>query len=368
MNLKDANGQMRNPPARLMRGDIEMTKQLIHSLNYAQKYTSGVLSWSESPAEIEEATLDKIMSDFEEMVSTGLDKNRLNFLWVKHEDKGRVELHFVIPNVDLETGKRFAPYFDRVDRARFRAWERSTNATYGFTDPSDPGRKKNLQLPMHLPNDKKQATDSINFVISTLIRTNHINNRDQVIQCLNKRGYSINRTGHDYISIQDAVGKKLRLRGAFYESGFTSIEAIKVLITDTKKRSENDIQRLQDELEVQLKKRSDYIESRYPVINFSDADEAAEPVIKQEQNINDERCISKLKAGEVQHDPTRKPSNNNIAEHAATKQSTLQPIEHAIRNLERTAQLFCSRVGSAIGRIGRSINQLRKSATNTYNY
>ena len=368
MNPKDASGQVRNTPALLMRGDIDLTKRLIHGLNFAQRYTSGVLSWSESPAEIEEATLDKIMSDFENMVGAGLEKDRLNWLWVKHQDKGRVELHFVIPNVDLGSGKRFATYFDRVDRARFRAWERLNNARHDFTDPSDPIRKRNLQLPIHLPDDKKQATQTINFVISTLIRTHHINNRDEVIQCLKKRGYEINRTGQNYISIQDKNGKKLRLRGNFYEVGFTSVDAIKIPIADTKKRSESELQKLEIELETQLKKRRDYIESRYQPIKVSDSDDVAAPAIKPSQIIDNEMSISKPTLGDSENDSIRKLSEGSFTEHAATERPTLSAIELAIRKLERTSQLFCNRIGVAIERIGGAIATLRKVPKNVFTY
>jgi hypothetical protein len=368
INPMDANGQVRDPPAKLIRGDINMTKQLIRGLNFSQKYTSGVLSFSESHSEIDENTLDKVMTDFESMVGAGLEKNRLNFLWVKHLDKGRVELHFIIPNLDLDTGKRFATYFDRVDRARFRAWERLNNAIHGFTDPSDLASKRNLQLPIHLPNDKQLATESINFVISTLIRTHHIHSRDEVIQCLKKRGYEINRVSQNYISIQDTAGKKLRLRGAFYEADFTSVESIKVSITDTKKHSESDIQKLEINLETQLKKRRDYIETRYQSIKVIDIDDDAAPVIKPNHRVDEDASLSIFKDGKLQHDSIRKLSDRSSTEYSEREQSALQSIEFTIRELERSVKLFCSKAGSAIERISRSINQLRKSATSTYTY
>ena len=35
----------------------------------------------------------------------GLEKNQYSILWVEHQDKGRLELNFVIPNMELQTGK-----------------------------------------------------------------------------------------------------------------------------------------------------------------------------------------------------------------------------------------------------------------------
>ncbi|MGK3295905.1 hypothetical protein ACSLNR_28615, partial [Escherichia coli] len=41
-----------------------------------------------------------------------------SILWVEHQDKGRLELNFVIPNMELANGKRLQPYYDRADRPR----------------------------------------------------------------------------------------------------------------------------------------------------------------------------------------------------------------------------------------------------------
>ncbi|MBW6098867.1 relaxase/mobilization nuclease domain-containing protein [Escherichia coli] len=40
---------------------------------------------------------------------------------MEHRDKGRLELNFVIPNMELQTGKRLQPYYDRADRPRIDA-------------------------------------------------------------------------------------------------------------------------------------------------------------------------------------------------------------------------------------------------------
>ena len=54
----------------------------------------------------------------------GLDKDQYQILWVQHQDKvnqdtgeTRLELNFVIPNVEL-TGKRLQPFYAPVDLDR----------------------------------------------------------------------------------------------------------------------------------------------------------------------------------------------------------------------------------------------------------
>ncbi|MGU0043982.1 hypothetical protein ACVXHA_22160 [Escherichia coli] len=57
---------------------------------------------------------------FERVLMPGLEKNQYSILWVEHQDKGRLELNFVIPNMELQSGK-LQPYYDRADRPRIDA-------------------------------------------------------------------------------------------------------------------------------------------------------------------------------------------------------------------------------------------------------
>ncbi|WP_257293309.1 relaxase/mobilization nuclease domain-containing protein, partial [Neisseria gonorrhoeae] len=119
--------------ARLLRGDPEETAALINSSDYAKKYTAGCLSFEESniPAEQKHALMDS----FEECIFAGLDKDQYNCLWVEHRDKGRLELNFVIPNIELLSGKRLQPYYYyAADRGRVDAWRTMQNLTHGYSD------------------------------------------------------------------------------------------------------------------------------------------------------------------------------------------------------------------------------------------
>ena len=363
MNEKDANCNLRIPPAILMRGDINITKRLINHSNFAQKYTSGVLSWAESPSEVDASKLEEIMDGFESMVGTGLENNRLNFLWVKHEDKGRVELHFVVPNVELSTGKRFATYFDRTDRPRFRAWERLTNAVYKFCDPSDPAMKQKLSLPENLPKDKVEATEIIHKHISMLIKYKKIQNREDVIQSLKNSGYKINREGKDYISIQDKEGKKIRLRGAFYQENFSSIEMLEPQ-PKPKAKSKKEIEELRIELDKQLDKRKKYIKSRYKSAE-SLIPTSLDAMFSQTLESESDKVNNTLK--EVnENDSIRKFNDKNFKTNGAGEQPKIRGIDGAINKLGRTTQLFYRSLQYTIDTITRSIVSFRKA--NNCNY
>ena len=41
------------------------------------------------------------MEDFEKHLLPSLESDQYNILWVEHTDKGRLELNFVIPKIEL---------------------------------------------------------------------------------------------------------------------------------------------------------------------------------------------------------------------------------------------------------------------------
>ncbi|ELE1258291.1 relaxase/mobilization nuclease domain-containing protein, partial [Escherichia coli] len=119
--------------ATVLQGNPEEVRELIDATPFAKKYTSGVLSFAET--ELPPGGREKVMASFERVLMPGLEKNQYSILWVEHQDKGRLELNFVIPNMELETGKRLQPYYDRADRPRIDAWQTLVNHHYGLHDP-----------------------------------------------------------------------------------------------------------------------------------------------------------------------------------------------------------------------------------------
>jgi hypothetical protein len=128
--------------AKILQGNPEITRHLAEGLQFKNKYTVGVLSFEEK--DISEKDKAEIMESFENTLLAGLDKERYNITWIEHQDKGRLELNFVIPKVDLDTGKSMNPYFDRTDRELIDTWKNVINHEYQLTDPNDPAKKQAL--------------------------------------------------------------------------------------------------------------------------------------------------------------------------------------------------------------------------------
>ena len=105
--------------ASILRGNPEITKELINSTDYARRYTSGCLSFEEAPDAVTDKTKAQIMDIFEQTIFAGLESDQYNILWVEHTDKDktdtagnvikdadgkpikRLELNFLIPSLGM---------------------------------------------------------------------------------------------------------------------------------------------------------------------------------------------------------------------------------------------------------------------------
>ena len=115
--------------------------------------------------DLQEHQKQEIMESFEKTLLVGLEKDQYSILWVQHQDKDRLELNFVIANVELHSGKRLQPYYDPVDRPRLNAWKDLVNDRYQLHDPNDPINKRELCTPNDLPRAKKTHQKRLQGVV-----------------------------------------------------------------------------------------------------------------------------------------------------------------------------------------------------------
>ena len=137
-------GVRRDPAPVVVRGDPTRTKALIDSLSFKHKYTSGVLSFS--PGEVITPEMEKsIIEQFERTAFAGLERDQYDILWVRHSHTsgGRHELHFLIPRVELRSGRsiNIAPP-RKSTREMFDALRTKINREFGLADPGDPANAR----------------------------------------------------------------------------------------------------------------------------------------------------------------------------------------------------------------------------------
>ncbi|MEO0916235.1 MAG: relaxase/mobilization nuclease domain-containing protein, partial [Pseudomonadota bacterium] len=131
----DANGDRRTVDPVELRGDANRFQRLIDECHRKWRYTSGVVSFSDFDRPDEDVQ-NEIMDAFEDFAFAGKDRSTWDIYWVRHQDKGNTELHFVIPRVDLETGQDLNA-FQRGWDAHWRPFQRDICFQYGLADPHE---------------------------------------------------------------------------------------------------------------------------------------------------------------------------------------------------------------------------------------
>ncbi len=232
--------------ASVLQGKPEEIRELIDASPYAKKYTSGVLSFAEQ--DLPPGQREKLMASFERVLMPGLDKDQYSVLWVEHQDKGRLELNFLIPNTDLLTGKRLQPYYDRADRPRIDAWQTIVNGRLGLHDPNAPENRRALVTPSALPKAKQEAAQAITRGLLILASNGELKTRQDVTEALEVAGFEVVRTTKNSISIADPDGgRNIRLKGAIYEQSFNAGEGLRAEIesaaADYRRDAESRLQR-----------------------------------------------------------------------------------------------------------------------------
>lgn len=259
------NQEKHDNKAEILQGDPELSRDIAEGLDFANTYTVGCLSFEED--NIPEEDKRAIMERFEQSMFAGLDKEQYNILWVQHTDKDRLELNFFIPNVELTSGKRLQPYYDKADRPITENFKQVINHEYGLTDPNAPEKQQTLITKDRLPKAKKEALEAINNGIEELAKAGQINSREDVIQALEGAGFEIARATPKNLSIK-TEGQNLRLKGAFYEQSFQFGEGIRETIEErndqyNRERGER-YQTARKRLDSVVSKRKQEFRKRYP--------------------------------------------------------------------------------------------------------
>jgi hypothetical protein len=231
ISCRNVDGTSRIPPPEILEGDPVLTSRLIDSLPFMHKYTSGVLSFS--PGEIIPPEMERdIMDSFERTAFAGLQPDQYAILWVRHQHANHHELHFLVPRVELATGRsmNISPP-GRACRELFDTFRSMINARYGLANPDDPARARDVSLPAHIAKLKavgarkgEKLKQDIREIITEQVKrevaAGRITDQGGVVRYLEGQGFTINRAGRDYVTvIEPSEGTKIRLRGVFFSQG-----------------------------------------------------------------------------------------------------------------------------------------------------
>jgi len=223
----------KNETAKTLKGNNNLTRDLIKNNTNKLKYRSGVLAFgSDRPTKKQ---VMEIIELFEESTFAGLDKDQYNSLWVEHNDKDNYHIHFVIPRLELSTMKAFNPHYHKADQKRLMLMQDYINREYFLINPYDLERRQtNLQKDIR-PNMKdKELKEMLYKYIDKAYIDGLIENRDDVIKTLEEAGFTIKKS-KNFISIVRENEKNIRLKGVFYNEYFTSRTGLREELEEEKR-------------------------------------------------------------------------------------------------------------------------------------
>ena len=231
------NERMAAGTAKVVKGDENLTRAIIKGIDFKQKTCFGVLSFEEKHDFLTEEQKLKIIKDFERALLGDYMLDRVNVLWVEHSDKnGRLELNFLIPKIDLVTGKSFNSYLAKFDQRRIDLIKRMINDEYSLSSPDDPAREQTISA------SKKnighyQNLEELDKKLHDLVKEGYIKNRDHIIELLNQSGIEVTRSTKKSITVMLPNQKtKNRLKGGIYDANFTGAQGLGELSQSSSRR------------------------------------------------------------------------------------------------------------------------------------
>lgn len=265
----------REPAAELISGDREAIERLCAECEFKNRYTSGVLSFSEDESRTlksEPEKLDQILEDWKNFAFAGIKDDCRPALIVKHEHKNRLEFHYLIPRTSIESGKYFNPFPPNYSGKRGKGANSefiNDNDTftdfmckkYGLQNPRAPEVKRSIKID---PRDnQKDIKQKLHNHLIKAVNAGAINNRADIITILKDSGFEITRAGADYISVKAPGSEKaMRLKGGIYEDrkSFEQFRTELELTADSR-----DFEKVARDYNSVLQKRTSEIKKRHRV-------------------------------------------------------------------------------------------------------
>ena len=310
----------------VLEGNPTLSRKIAESLKFATPYTVGALSFEER--NLDDSQKREIMAKFESAIFAGLDKEQYNISWIEHTDKGRLELNFFIPNVELTTGKRLQPYYDKSDRPLVENFKQVINHEYGLSDPNAPEKRQLMISRQDLPKDKQGALNAIQDGLIALAKQGRINDRQDIINALESSGFEIARVTDKSISIK-TEGQNLRLKGAFYEKDFrigdSLSETIRERAEQYQRTSAERYHTARDKLERAVEYRERQFQEKYPN-RTAELDRAHEKTIQNTIHSRDDFDL----------DIRGRTGVDDMASRTAVQRD--EPMESISRAMENTKQ------------------------------
>ncbi|MDF9776267.1 relaxase/mobilization nuclease domain-containing protein [Pseudomonas baetica] len=265
----------REPVAELISGDREVIERLCAECDFKNRYTSGVLSFSEEESKFLKETpetIGQLLKDWEDFAFAGVKDDCRVSLIVKHQHKNRLEFHYIIPRINIESGKYFNPFPPNYNGKRGKgansefikhndAFTDFICKKYELQNPRAPGVTRSIKISPH--DTQKDIKQKLHSQLIKAIGAGIINSRKEVISILKECGFEVTRAGADYISVKaPGTQKAMRLTGGIYEDrkSFEHLRTELVLTEDSRS-----FEKITQDYDSVLQKRTSEVKNRHRI-------------------------------------------------------------------------------------------------------
>lgn len=283
LSMYDHDGKLRSVAPKILDGDPQLTKDICKYFceNFSHKTVSGVMSFRDN----EKPTDKQKMEAIEEFKKTFLGnmREKVNCLFVEHNDKGNCEIHYVINRVELfnindlfdlsQSGRHFNP-FPPGDGTKklMKLFSEKLNQKFDFKEvKTDPLRQKFTQDEMKCMNKERHGIKNlkekikISEALEDMVKLGMLKNRKQLVEFLKEEGYKIERLSDDYLSIKNPVegGRNIRFKGGiFAEHNGLDYNEVKELAKNKPRKS---LEETEQKINKLVEKRAEYNTKRFKV-------------------------------------------------------------------------------------------------------
>ncbi len=258
--------------ARVLHGNEELTMSIIKeaSKKFKWAWSSGVMSFEEN---LSDEVLREIAEKHREITFCGLAPDQCNSLYIVHSDKGRSEIHYIAPRMELSSGKSLNLYYVKRDFKKKDLYQDLINLEYGLSSPKASNKRELITQ-----NKKKWATKKttmrkeIDEAVLNLINAGDVQSRDDIIDFLRENDFEINRTGKESIFVlHDSIRRKdkdktldpIKLRGKIYGENFTDWGSLETSIREEDTPEKRGIEEVRRELDAIVRTQAEYNRKRY---------------------------------------------------------------------------------------------------------
>lgn len=183
--LKNIHGKKRSPPAEVLNDNYEVVEKVLPMVPFKHKYVSGVIAHAPEDTQtlLDNPYIEKEWREqFEKICFAGLPREDWLIAWGRHTHEGNIENHFVVPRINLRTGRAFNPAPPGHEHD-FNVLRDYLNFKYNLASPLDISRRLTKLISKDTKNHSFRK--QVNEVMLLAVNEKKVSNQQDILNYLN---------------------------------------------------------------------------------------------------------------------------------------------------------------------------------------